>query len=245
EEVVTQLGEIVGLAMARHEYEAELERERERLEFVNRLMRHNLLNSLNVVDARIGIIEEFTSEEADPHLDTIESRTSEMIDLIEKLRVLMNKLVESEELELQAVDLSTVLHEEIERARQAFDAARFEVSGDIDAAGEVLADDLLEEVIENILWNAVQHNDKDVPRVWIDVTRGEEVTTVRVADNGPGVPDDLKESIFQEGQKGIKSPGTGFGLYFVREIIDAYGGTVEVTDNDPEGAIFSISIPRV
>lgn len=244
EAVVSQLGEIIGLAIAGLEYEQELERERERLEFVNRLVRHNLLNSLNVVDARAGILQDVTGPAAEEHLEVVRERTAEMTDLVEKLQSLMQVLVEPAEHELEPVDLGALLEAEVQKARQTFDDAVFDVEGDLESAGVVMGDELLEELFENVLSNAVQHNDKPEARVVLDVERTSETTTVRVADNGPGVPDDLKDDIFRKGEKGLSSPGTGFGLYFVKEIVNAHDGVVEVSDNEPEGAVFEISLPR-
>jgi signal transduction histidine kinase len=60
----------------------------------------------------------------------------------------------------------------------------------------------------------------------------------RIADNGPGVPDEQKERIFEEGEKGIDSEDTGLGLHLVRTLVDRYGGDVRVEDNEPEGSVF-------
>jgi signal transduction histidine kinase len=73
------------------------------------------------------------------------------------------------------------------------------------------------------------------------VTEGRVV--VRVADNGPGVPDDRKEAVFGRGEKGLRSTGTGLGLYLVDTLVDSYGGRVRVEDNDPEGAVFVVELP--
>jgi sensor histidine kinase regulating citrate/malate metabolism len=64
---------------------------------------------------------------------------------------------------------------------------------------------------------------------------------VRVADNGPGIPDEEKRRIVEKGIEGLSTPGSGFGLYLGKELVDSYGGGVDVTDNDPEGAIFTIT----
>ncbi|MFB6201801.1 MAG: GAF domain-containing protein [Halorhabdus sp.] len=244
EAVVTQLGEIMGLAIAGIEYEQELQQERERLEFVNRLVRHNLLNSLNVVEARVDLLEPYIDPEAESDLETVRERTTEMIELVEKLRSLTTMLIESEEQELEPIALDDVLRTEIAKASEAYPQAEFEVAGSLEQADEVLADELLEEAVENVLSNAVQHNDKDVPRVVVSVERSEEMITVEIADNGPGVSEEMKEMIFQKGEKGFESPGSGFGLYLVNTIVESYGGTVSVTDNEPEGSVFSISLPR-
>lgn len=219
----------------------ELEHERERLEFLNRLIRHNLLNSLNVVDARLQVVDGHVDYEVQTHLDTARERTNEMTDLVETIRALMRAVVAGQEHDLETVELPTVLLSEVNLARDAFPEAEFEVSEMPTVS--VVADDLLSEVFENLLTNAVQHNDSETPRVDVDVEADGETVTVVVADNGPGIPPDLEASIFEKGTKGFASPGTGFGLHIVREIVDAYGGDVEVTNTDT-GAVFEVTLPR-
>jgi signal transduction histidine kinase len=80
--------------------------------------------------------------------------------------------------------------------------------------------------------------------VTLSATEREETVVVRIADNGPGVPDHRKEAIFGEGEAGLDSSGTGIGLYLVESLVDSYGGDVWVEDNDPEGAVFVVELPR-
>ncbi|EMA28366.1 ATP-binding protein [Haloarcula japonica] len=52
------------------------------------------------------------------------------------------------------------------------------------------------------------------------------------------------ESIFRRGETGhVKSTGSGFGLFFVDSMVEEYGGTVWVEDNEPTGAVFVIELP--
>jgi signal transduction histidine kinase len=66
---------------------------------------------------------------------------------------------------------------------------------------------------------------------------------VSIADNGPGIEDKHKEQIFQEGEKGLESGGTGVGLYLVKTLVDKYGGDVWVEDNEPTGSVFVVELP--
>ncbi len=67
---------------------------------------------------------------------------------------------------------------------------------------------------------------------------------VRIADDGPGIPDAQKEVVFAKGEKSLGSPGSGLGLHLVRTLVDQYGGDVRIEDNEPTGAVFVVSLPR-
>jgi len=65
--------------------------------------------------------------------------------------------------------------------------------------------------------------------------------TVRVGDDGPGIPDDRKETVFEP------RTGTdhGFGLYLVRTLVVSYGGEIRVEDNEPRGSVFLVELPAI
>ncbi|ESS09023.1 MAG: histidine kinase-, DNA gyrase B-, and HSP90-like ATPase [uncultured archaeon A07HN63] len=103
---------------------------------------------------------------------------------------------------------------------------------------------MLSSVFFNILKNAVRHNDKEDIEIDIAVTEDMGTVTVQIADNGPGIPDSQKEAVFGKGEQGLKSPGTGMGLYLVATLVTSYGGEVWIEDNDPEGAVFLVELPK-
>jgi len=84
-----------------------------------------------------------------------------------------------------------------------------------------------------------------VPTVAVTVTATDETATVHVRDDGPGIAETVLPSVFEKGERGFESPGTGFGLYLVREIVDAYDGEVAVESERGEGTTFSVTLPRV
>jgi signal transduction histidine kinase len=65
-----------------------------------------------------------------------------------------------------------------------------------------------------------------------------------MADDGKGVPEEIRDEIFEMGQKGPDSDGTGFGLGLARTLVESYGGTVEVKDSQWDGADFRITLER-
>lgn len=147
------------------------------------------------------------------------------------------------ETEQTPVNLRSVLNTQMERVRTNHERALISADGIVPEIA-VLADDMLESVFRNLLNNAIVHNDKELPEVTVSATADEETVRVRIADNGPGIPDDQKDQIFQESKKGLDSEGTGIGLYLVRTLVGRYGGAVWIEDNEPEGSVFIVELRR-
>jgi signal transduction histidine kinase len=66
---------------------------------------------------------------------------------------------------------------------------------------------------------------------------------VRVADNGPGIPDEEKDRVLEWNVKGADSPGTGLGLAIANTVAERYGGTLWIEDNDPGGTVMNVELP--
>lgn len=104
---------------------------------------------------------------------------------------------------------------------------------------------MLSSVFSNLFNNAIQHNDSDDPRVEVDVEERDDSVVIAVADDGPGLPDDRRESVFGRGEQGLDSAGTGIGLYLVATLVEQYGGTVWAEDNDPRGTVFNVELAKL
>lgn len=114
----------------------------------------------------------------------------------------------------------------------------------------VWADPLqLREVIANLVSNAVRYLDKEPGRVEISCRPEGEFYAFCVADNGPGIPPELREHLFEPFVRGPASTdrpgGTGLGLYFVRTVIEQGGGWVWVESTPGQGSRFWFTVPRV
>jgi signal transduction histidine kinase len=112
----------------------------------------------------------------------------------------------------------------------------------------VLADDLIDEIFSNLIGNAVKFGGPDAG-ITISVREEGEAVSVTVADNGPGIPDDLKPRIFERKVRGTtKKSGKGLGLSIVRMLAERYGGSVRAGDRVPgrpeEGAAIMVTLRR-
>ncbi|MFW9981840.1 MAG: PAS domain S-box protein, partial [Candidatus Thorarchaeota archaeon] len=107
----------------------------------------------------------------------------------------------------------------------------------------VEADDFLELLISNIMMNAIEHNPNDKKTVWVELSDAETSYIVSIADNGTGIPDPVKASLFDTSRR-----FGGLGLHTAHYIVEKYNGRIEVHDRvagDPsQGAEFRIWIPK-
>jgi signal transduction histidine kinase len=119
---------------------------------------------------------------------------------------------------------------------------------DCQSGARVLIDrERLRRAILNLLQNAWQaltesEHDRDQPTVAISTRVVDGRLALRIADNGPGIPEDIRERIFDP-LFSTKSFGVGLGLPLVRQIIDQHGGEISVVTNLDEGTTITLSLP--
>jgi len=225
----------------RKEFEQRLKAQRDNLETLNRMVRHDIRNDLQLVSAYAELLEEHVDEEGREHLGKVRESAANAVELTKSARELADVMLQVD-IENQQTAFVPALERAVEDVRTAHPAAVIEIGESVPRA-DVAGNEMLDSVFRNLLQNAVQHNDKDLPEVTVFGTVREGAVEVRVADNGPGVPDAQKEEIFGKGERGLESGGTGIGLYLVRSLVERYGGEVWVEDNDPEGAVFVVRLP--
>jgi signal transduction histidine kinase len=115
------------------------------------------------------------------------------------------------------------------------------VSVDVPAGVPLDADpDQLTRVVTNLLINASQAMNGS-GHIWIDGQREGTTTTLRIRDDGPGVPAEVRDRIF-EALFTTKAKGSGLGLALCRRIVEAHGGTI-VLEASERGAMFKIIVP--
>ena len=228
------------------ERERELARLSEQLEVLNRVLRHDIRNDMNVVAGWL--------DELDPHVDAggadalanVRDAVSHTIALTTEARDLAEVLIQGGEMPVEPIRLDVVLGQQVEKTRRKYPDATVRVDGDVPAV-DVVANQMLSSVFDNLLGNAIVHNDRAEPTVTVDaaLTSADDAdaVVVRVADDGPGIPDGMQESLFGRGEKGVDSPGTGMGLYLVDQLVFGYGGDVHVEPNDPRGTVFTVTVP--
>jgi PAS domain S-box-containing protein len=227
----------------RKRYEEQLEATTEELEALNRVVGHDIRNDMAIILGWAELLDDHVDEDGQEFLRKILTSGEHIVELTDTARDYIETLTSEDDLAVTPTPLRSVLETELDLRRESFPEAEFVLSGDVPDV-EVTANEMLGSVFRNLLNNAVQHNDKGTPVVTVSCEVDGEDVVVRIADNGPGIPDAQTDSIFEKGNKGIESSGSGIGLYLVRTLVKQYNGTVEIEDNEPEGAVFIVRLPK-
>lgn len=173
--------------------------------------------------------------------------------LISKV-ITLSKLEETE-IQLVPIGVFDVLNKSMKNTKKSFHKKNINIQIEgLSKDMKILGDELLIEVFDNLLHNALKFSDNDNENI-VDITvskiQTDDIKYIKFEfkDNGIGIPDDRKELLFKGLFKRDKhTRGMGIGLSLVKRIVDKYGGKIWVEDkikeNHKEGSNFIILIPE-
>lgn len=150
------------------------------------------------------------------------------------------------ELRKKPVDLASLTRDVLQDFSDQLRLASIPLTLDLAGAVTGLWDpDRLEQVVENLVTNAIRYARKSP--LFVKVSEAGDSAILEVCDQGPGIPEEDHEKIFNRFERsrsfGERS-GMGLGLYIVKEIVTLHGGTVSVSNLNTGGARFLIELPR-
>ena len=203
--------------------EQELERQNEQLEIVAETISHDLRNPLNVAS---GFLQQARDTGEDGAFDRVERAHGRMEEIIEDVLALARH---DEDITVQPCSLAAAAREAWDHVETA--GATLTITGDT----QIEADhSQLLTLLENMYRNSVEHGGPDVT-----VRVGPSPGGFFVADDGPGIPPEEREQVFEHGYS--KGSGTGFGLAIVERVATAHGWEVSVTESENGGARFEVA----
>ncbi|WP_216824757.1 sensor histidine kinase [Salinigranum rubrum] len=234
-------GTFTGLYAARtHGHRDELVRQTNRLELLNRLLRHEVLNA-------VAVIRGYATLQGDDHPTAgavIERRSDAIERTIREVKYLTRTETRGRAAD-GSVALEPCLTASVDGVRTRHPHADISVTADDEAlAARVRAGDRLQHVFDNLVENAVVHTSREAPTVEVSVSVTGTAVRVSVADDGPGLPERQRELV-ETGDIGeFDDPRSGFGLTVSRFLVESYGGTMGV-DVDREGTTITVVLRRV
>ena len=177
------------------------------------------------------------------------------LDETNRLNLLTNNILVAAQLDAgnyvinrQKINVSVVTQEAVKDFGKRFRNRQIDtaITGDIFIEGELM---LMQMLINNLIENALKYSAKDKP-VTVRLQQNNNDVVLKVIDEGAGIKPAEKKKIFEKfyrsGDESVRTTkGTGLGLYLCKRIVKDHKGTINVTDNEPGGSVFTVTIPVI
>lgn len=212
----------------------------QQLQVMDRVLRHNLHNVMNVIMGRADLIRDAATGQVADDATTILEQSEELLDMTDKQRRI-TRVLSAEPSPTTVDDVDMLGHIE-DAARRAHPEAALTV--DLPDRAFATVTDGIELAVEELVDNAMVHHDRDPPEVAVTVLATADTVTVRVADAGPGIPEIERRIVTGEQEIAPLYHGSGLGLWLVWWTVQRSRGSLAFQGNEPRGSVVTVSLPR-
>ncbi len=240
----------------RKEWEDEMLRAKREAEQAARLksnLIHNMSHELRTPITTITGYAEVTMEEGEePHQSfaaQIQESGRRLSDTLQSVLDMAQIESGTLDVEVQSVSVPSLVHDVLDRHRQAIDDKGLAVEVDVPKDCAVATDrTLLYRVLNNLVQNAIKFTDEGTLQVQVEPA--EFGVRVRVRDTGVGIGDSFRPHLFEpfkQESEGVarEYEGTGLGLALSKRLVDLLGGAIEVDSIKGEGSVFTVELPSL
>jgi PAS domain S-box-containing protein len=213
---------------------------RQRLSVLNRVLRHNVRTDVNVARGHLDRLADRLPND-DPSLRTVHERLDAILELSDTAHRI-ERVSEADRTDAVTLDLADVLTERVARLRRRYPESR--VRATLPDRTPVVAHGLLPYAVDNVLENAVQHNDAPTPRVDVSLAGPAfdgDRATMRISDDGPGLPP-IERQVLRSATESQLVHSTGLGLWLTNWIVRVSSGRIDV-DCSGDGTTVVIELP--
>jgi len=216
----------------------------QQLAVLNRVLRHNLRNAMNVIRGNTQLLSEAVGTQHHPQIDAIEQRVANLEQLSNKAGTMRSLFDQGREV-TATVEMSDLLDELKADFQSSYPSACFRVEA-FDPVS-VQADVRLKMALLELIDNAVVHNTEPEPAVSVAVSPAESKppdcwVDITITDNGPGIPPEEWQTI-ETGEETPLHHGTGLGLWLVYWTVSLLGGEIAMSTVE-SGSQIVITLPR-
>jgi signal transduction histidine kinase len=226
------------------------------------LLTHDVGNLINPVNAYLEVV--MGTTQLTPvqykYLSSAQEAARSITHLVRNVRR-SAQVLESAALELVPSSLTKTIRQTAAEAKGAYLSKKIDIKLHLpEKEVYVMADSFLDEVIYNLLTNAIKYDEHDMIDIDVELAfadfEGRSYAKVTVTDRGIGIPDEFKDRVFTREFKKLvrpdrlilqKSRGAGMGLSLVKSLVERYGGKIwvenRVYDDPSRGSAFSFIVP--
>lgn len=202
------------------------------LQVLDRILRHNLQNEMNVITLEAQNIKAVVDGRPEQSADAILEKSESLLEKTEKQRTITRTL--SVDSTLAAADAVELLETVLETLRTEYPAANLTLDGP--AVAHVKAVPNIEDAFRELVENAIEHTSTVEPAVHIDVTADDSIVRVAVSDDGPGIPDLERQILTGEMEIEPLHHSTGIGMWLIYWLVRRSGGSIIVDESGPDGS---------
>ncbi len=253
--VLEAMANLVGIAMERaraQEAAGRATAERQREEFKSALLdavAHEFKTPLTAIKAATSAILSSGISKPEQQRDLtaiIEKEADRLLVLVSEAIHLARIEAGKMRLQKSRCTVSALLEAALQQMETVLEGRSIEINVAPDLGSLTVDVELMQLVLRHLLDNAVKYSPPSA-HIRISAENGEGRATIRVWNDGPGVPDSERSRVFEKFYRGAAASrqvaGTGMGLAIVRQILRAHGGDIRLESTEGQGAEFILTLP--
>jgi PAS domain S-box-containing protein len=211
----------------------------QQLKILDRVLRHNLRNDMNVIRGAAETIRSDADSKIARSAQQIIEISDRLIKAAEKERRIAGLLEESpdpEEISLKPILQSVVTNVRAEHPRAT-------LSVECPEGVSVQATRRLQRAIKELVTNAIVHDKSESPEAAVSVVQRGESIRIEIADHGPAIPEMERDILLGNEERTPLYHGSGFGLWLVQVVVSRSGGSISFEQNEPTGNVVALELP--
>jgi len=231
-------GHVEGVVATMRDLTEQVERE-QHLTSLDRMLRHNIQNELNLVLGHAQMIDDQAPDEIAELSTTIEESANRILEQANKEREIVELL--SDPADPTHINLAEIVDAVVDQVLGEHPDAKISVEVPTDL--QMLSIPEVQRAIEELVKNAVIHSDGRSPQVRITVTKHEATVEIQVADDGPGIPPSERRVIAGDSEIDDVTHSSGMGLWLVKRIVSRIDGDIQFRERDNRGSMVTLLLP--
>lgn len=222
---------------------AELDQKNKQLMLLNDIVRHDIKNDVAIASGYLELMENAVPEDVKDEYEKVSSSVDHIQMTAANVKDVIAVIGNGDmQLQNQSISLPDVLYCEVNALREVYGEDTVEITVEDIPDVQINSNGLISSVFKNLIENAIEHGPAEDPMVEIRAEESDGIVKLSVTDNGPGIPDEIKERINSEGENTLDD--LGLGLFIVKNLVDDFGGKVTVEDVNPTGSKFTITLNK-